>query len=80
MVPPTRPQRKRRLRTRPRQVYLSEAEDDALDAILARRECTFSELVRAWVLRVQAREEARRRSKLPTPSDPRQTWINGTHR
>lgn len=74
----TRPavQRKpRRLRRAPRQVYLSESENETLEAILQRRGCTFAELVRRWILREQARYETRLSGPKPAPPDPRQTAI-----
>lgn len=67
--------RARRLRTAPKQAYLSGAELETLDAILARRGCTFSDLVRRWILRDQARYETRIRGAQAPPSDPRQTSI-----
>lgn len=39
----------RRLRTRPVQVYLSEAEREALDWLASRQHCSRSDLVRAWI-------------------------------
>ena len=75
MTQPVKSRKPRRLRRTPRQVYLSESENDTLELILLRRGCTFAELVRRWVLREQARYETRLSGPKPPPSDPRQQAI-----
>jgi len=72
--PPAQYKRKRRLRTYPKQAYLSLDELEALEALLEARGCTFSELVRRWVLRGQAKTSIRSQV---APPDPRQLEIEG---
>lgn len=73
--PPAQYKRKRRLRTYPKQAYLSLDELEALESLLEARGCTFSELVRRWVLRGQSKTY---RSQSPaTATDPRQLEIEG---
>ena len=80
--PPTRVKRPKRLRAAPKQAYLSRDELEQLNTIMERRGCTFSELVRRWILREQARYETRIRGpqEPQTHDDPRQLAIEGSRR
>lgn len=76
-IPPA-PKRKQRVRTYPKQAYLSLDEYEALEQLLDAKGCTFSELVRRWILREQSRQTLRRQQQQTPPSDPRQLSIDGS--
>jgi hypothetical protein len=77
--PPAKYLKRRRLRTYPKQAYLSLDELEALEALLEARGCTFSELVRRWILRGQAKKSIRSPNPATT-TDPRQLQIEGADR
>lgn len=84
MPPPAPVKRKRRLRTYPKQAYLSLDELEALEQLLDAKGCTFSELVRRWILREQTRQARRQQQQAtqhtPPHDDPRQLAIEGARR
>jgi hypothetical protein len=63
----------KRLRRKPLQVYLSEAEEEALDYLTRAQKCSRSELVRALIH--SARLSRVTSQKTPQTRDPRQLEI-----